>query len=110
MDESTDAKPPAPLRRSVLVGLAIGLALALRVTDTPPEARRRSLELLAVVVAQGTVGYVQYATNLPIGLVAVHVLGACLVWVAVLRLHLALAVPRSRAADPVPQRDALAVG
>jgi cytochrome c oxidase assembly protein subunit 15 len=93
----------------LLVGLAIGLALALRVTDTPPEARRRSLELLAVVVAQGTVGYVQYATNLPIGLVAVHVLGACLVWVAVLRLHLAVAVPQSRAADAVPQRDALAV-
>jgi heme a synthase len=94
----------------LLVGLALGLALALRVTDTPPEARRRSVELLAVVLAQGTVGYVQYATNLPIALVAVHVLGACLVWVAVLRLHLATSAPQAEAAHAVAQRDALVAG
>jgi len=74
----------------LLVGLTIGLAVALQATDVPPVLRRRVRVLLGVVLAQGLVGYVQYATNLPVALVAVHVLGACLVWVAALRLVLAM--------------------
>ena len=42
------------------------------------------------MLAQGLVGYLQYATDLPVALVAAHVLGACLVWVAALRLVLAM--------------------
>jgi heme a synthase len=74
----------------LLVGLAVGIGLALRATSAPASVRRRAGELLGVVLAQGLVGYLQYATNLPIGLVAVHVLGACLVWVAALRLALGM--------------------
>ncbi len=37
-------------------------------------------------MAQGAVGYVQYFTGVPWLLVAVHVAGACAVWVAVLRV------------------------
>jgi cytochrome c oxidase assembly protein subunit 15 len=41
--------------------------------------RRALLTVLALVVVQGVVGYVQYFTGLPIGLVAVHMLlAACL--------------------------------
>jgi len=74
----------------LLVGLVLGLVVALRSTDVPPVLPRRALVLLGVVLAQGLVGYVQYATDLPIALVAAHVLGACLVWVAALRLVLAM--------------------
>ena len=34
--------------------------------------------LLGVELAQGAVGFVQYATDLPIVLVELHLLGACL--------------------------------
>jgi len=74
----------------LLVGLTIGLAVALQATDVPPVLRQRVRVLLGVVLAQGLVGYAQYATDLPVALVAIHVLGACLVWVAALRLVLAM--------------------
>lgn len=74
----------------LLVGLSVGLAVALRAVSAPATLRRRSVELLAVVLAQGLVGYAQYWTNLPVALVMVHLLGACLVWVASLRLMLAM--------------------
>jgi cytochrome c oxidase assembly protein subunit 15 len=40
--------------------------------------------LLTVLILQGAVGYTQYFTDVPPGLVALHILGASLVWVAVL--------------------------
>jgi cytochrome c oxidase assembly protein subunit 15 len=54
---------------------------------------RRSEVLLAVLVAQGALGYVQYFTGVPALLVGFHIAGATAVWVAVLRLHLAFSVP-----------------
>ncbi len=57
---------------------------------------RRSEVLLAVVVAQGALGYIQYFTGVPPLLVGFHVAGATAVWVAVLRLHLAFSVPAAR--------------
>ena len=35
---------------------------------------------LVICLAQGLVGYVQYFTGLPVVLVAIHLLGATLVW------------------------------
>jgi cytochrome c oxidase assembly protein subunit 15 len=74
----------------LLLGLAVALPLVLRATSAPDRTRRRSAWLLGVVLAQGVVGYAQYFTGLPVLLVGLHVLGACLVWIAALRLHLAL--------------------
>ncbi|MET0741237.1 MAG: COX15/CtaA family protein [Candidatus Nanopelagicales bacterium] len=76
----------------VFVGLVLAMVLALRLTDAPARTRRRSLELLGVTLAQGLVGYTQYFTHLPELLVAVHLLGACLVWIATWRLLYALRV------------------
>ena len=87
----------------LLVGLTIGLAVALQATDVPPVLRGRVRVLLGVVLAQGLVGYAQYATDLPVALVAVHVFGACLVWVAALRLVLAMT---SQVAAVAPGRTA----
>jgi cytochrome c oxidase assembly protein subunit 15 len=70
----------------LFMGLVIGLLLALRLTDAPRPAVRRTWVLLGISLAQGLIGYVQYFTGLPEVLVALHVLGACLVWIAVLRI------------------------
>ncbi|WP_375389141.1 heme A synthase [uncultured Amnibacterium sp.] len=51
-------------------------------------ARRRVVVLLAVLGTQALVGVVQALTSLPGGLVVVHLLGAALVWVGVLRVLL----------------------
>ncbi len=88
----------------LLVGLAVGVALALRAAGGPPGASRRAHTLLWLLLAQGVVGYVQYFTGVPGGLVAVHVLGACLTWVAALRLALALRPPAAPGA-PAPALD-----
>jgi cytochrome c oxidase assembly protein subunit 15 len=91
----------------LLLGLAIALRFGLRATDAPPAPRRAATTLLGVVLAQGTIGYLQYFTGLPEILVGAHLLGACLAWIAALRLWLSSTVrePRplgSRQPVPVP--------
>jgi cytochrome c oxidase assembly protein subunit 15 len=58
--------------------------------------------LLAVLVAQAAVGYVQYFTGVPALLVGVHILGAASVWVAVVRVVLVTHGPASAAPGDVP--------
>lgn len=86
----------------LVVGLTVGLLVAARASAAPASLARRVSVLLGVVLAQGLVGYVQYLTDLPVALVATHVLGACLVWVATLRVLLATApapVPSQRGSE-----------
>ncbi|WP_294568308.1 heme A synthase [uncultured Arthrobacter sp.] len=65
----------------LVMTVALAVALAYRYRVAP--ALRRSLVLLAVVVlAQGAVGYAQHFLHLPIGLVALHLLGASLLTAA----------------------------
>jgi len=73
----------------LVLGLTIGLVVAAVAARAPRLLSRRLAALLLVVLAQGLVGYVQYVTDLPIALVASHVLGACLVWIATLLVLLA---------------------
>jgi cytochrome c oxidase assembly protein subunit 15 len=61
--------------------------------DAPPDTVGRGRLLVGAIIAQGTLGYVQYATGVPELLVGAHVLGSVLVWVAALRFHLALTEP-----------------
>lgn len=70
------------------LGLLAGLLVALRATSAPPRVREAASLLLVLVLAQGFVGYTQYFTGLPWALVAVHVLGATVVWWAAVRLLL----------------------
>lgn len=62
-----------------LVTLVSAVALT-RSGAAGPTAARHARWLLAALVGQGTVGYVQYAAGVPAGLVAVHVLGATVAW------------------------------
>jgi heme a synthase len=68
----------------LFVGLAVAFWLGVRVSAGPPRAARAAVWLLAACLAQGLLGYLQYFTGVPAGLVALHMLGACLVWVATL--------------------------
>jgi len=87
-----------------LHGIAVTLFLAvtlvvlwrLRRAGVDRGILRRSEVLLAVVVAQGALGYIQYFTGVPALLVGFHIAGATAVWVAALRLHLAFSVPAAR--------------
>lgn len=68
----------------LFLGLTVGLLIALVVVHGPRTAIKRTWILLAIALVQGVVGYTQYFAGLPAALVAIHVLGAGLVWVAVL--------------------------
>lgn len=67
------------LHSSLLVAylaLVVGLGFGLLAVRAPRPVRVRLGVLLGLVVAQGLVGAVQFATNVPAALVAVHVAGA----------------------------------
>ena len=42
--------------------------------------QRRGQRVLAIIVAQGAVGYLQYALDVPVGLVGLHIVGAVALW------------------------------
>jgi cytochrome c oxidase assembly protein subunit 15 len=62
----------------LLVGLTVAAVLVLHSSGAPSVVRRAARTLLAVELAQGVVGFVQYFTDLPVVLVAIHLLGAAL--------------------------------
>ncbi len=74
----------------LFVGLTVGLVVA-----APRLARRAAVGLLALQLTQGLIGFVQYATDLPIVLVGIHLLGAALISAA---MTWALLATRPRAA------------
>ena len=91
---------------AVAVALVVRIAMA---TDRPSERSapltRSPLAtgrlLLAVAVAQGAVGYWQFATGVPPLLVGLHVAGATIVWCTTVLLHLQVArsAPPHRVGD-----------
>lgn len=85
----TIAQLHANLAWAVLV-LTLALWFVLRAVDAPIGPKRRARDLFLVLLSQGAIGYVQYVTGLPEVVVGVHLLGATLVWVAVLRLLLSV--------------------
>ncbi|WP_229660510.1 COX15/CtaA family protein [Marmoricola endophyticus] len=83
----------------LLVGLTVGLVVALRVTGSYG-AYRAARVLLAVELAQGVVGVTQYATGLPVLLVGLHLLGAALTSAALTWMLLETARPRRTTTSP----------
>jgi heme a synthase len=65
------------------------LAVCLQLTGAPRRARRLGWLVLGLVGLQGVIGYAQYFSGLPAGLVWVHVSGSVLIWIAALRLMFA---------------------
>ena len=69
----------------LLIGVTVGFVLLARAAGADAGTRRAGHRLLAVELGQGLIGFVQYFTHVPALLVGVHMLGACLVWLAALR-------------------------
>jgi heme a synthase len=77
----------------LFIGTAIAFWLGARLTSAPHAVRRRVNLLLAALVAQAVLGYTQFFTGLPWGLVALHMLGAMLIWLATLAVLLSTRHP-----------------
>jgi cytochrome c oxidase assembly protein subunit 15 len=99
----------------VMTTIGVAVWLAVRIRRRPAGRRLEdalSLFLLAAVVQAG-IGYVQYGTGVPAVLVAFHVLGATIVWIAAMHLLLETRAPVSAtvpvvAPDPGARRDGAA--
>jgi cytochrome c oxidase assembly protein subunit 15 len=74
----------------IVVTLTFALWFVLKAVEAPKGPLDRTRDLFLILLAQGVIGYVQYFTNLPEVLVGLHMLGSALVWIAVLRVLLAL--------------------
>lgn len=77
----------------VLVGVTVGLLALMYAVHAPAVATRAVLVLLGIELAQGIIGYTQYFLHVPPLLVALHMFGACLVWIAALRALLIVRPP-----------------
>ncbi|HWH26075.1 MAG TPA: COX15/CtaA family protein [Pseudolysinimonas sp.] len=72
----------------VVIVLAVILLLVLRRQQGTAVGQRRTVFFLAILLGQGLIGGVQSLIGLPELLVALHLLGAALVWVGALRVLL----------------------
>ncbi len=94
----------------LLGGLEIALLLGLLLAAAPRKAIRLGLLLLALTGLQGAIGYGQYFSGLPAGLVWVHVAGSLAIWITALLLPYSLrdrgtiagTIPLGASATPEP--------
>ena len=75
-----------------------------------PVVGRALRALVAIEVAQGAVGYTQYATGVPVELVAAHVVGAMAVLIATILVMLRTTVVEATASPPTRAPAAVATG
>jgi heme a synthase len=90
--------------------LALTLLAGLLRAGAPRRLRGYAGLLLAVLLAQGAVGYTQYALALPEWLVVSHVLGSVVSWVLVLRVYFGTAERLSPEEGSRPAADSSAAG
>jgi cytochrome c oxidase assembly protein subunit 15 len=85
-----DIRTIAWLHADAVIAL-LGLTLALYIaTRTNSLHVRRITIFAAIAFAQGAIGYIQYFTGIPEIIVAAHLLGATLVWIAAWRIRIAI--------------------
>ena len=74
----------------VIAALSFALLIGLPLSGAPRRAVRRIYLMAGLTLAQGAIGYAQYFSGLPAGLVWVHVTVAVVIWVVTVRLYLAM--------------------
>jgi heme A synthase len=74
----------------LLGGLMVALVVGLQLGSAPAKAVRLGWLLVGLIALQGAVGYAQYFTGLPAGLVWVHVTGATAIWITALLIPYSL--------------------
>lgn len=89
LDPRAVAQVHGVLVETFTLTLLVALVVAWR-AGVSRRALGRGSVALAVAIGQTVVGYVQYFTGVPALLVGVHIAGATLLWITVLRYHLAL--------------------
>ena len=95
---------PAMITRvhALSVWLLVGLTILAYVMLRGTPVARIALTLLLAELAQGLIGYVQYFTDLPIALVAAHLLGAALLVAGGTRLLVEIVAGRAAADHDAP--------
>ena len=85
-----DIRTVAWIHADVVIFL-LGTTFAFFVATGTSVATKRRLKIFTVIaLAQGAIGYIQYFTGIPEVLVAAHLLGATLVWIAAWRVWLSV--------------------
>lgn len=74
----------------VFLALTIATLFVLHRSGAPLNVDRRAKYLVAAIVVQGLIGYVQYFNGVPPGLVIIHILGSVIVWISALAFDLSL--------------------
>ena len=83
-----DIRTVAWLHADVVIAL-LGLTAAFYIlVRSDKELLRRLTVFTVIALAQGAIGYIQYFTGIPEILVAAHLLGATLVWIAAWRIRI----------------------
>jgi cytochrome c oxidase assembly protein subunit 15 len=93
----------------VYLGLTLVLLWTLIRTGVPPAVLRRGEVMLVAMAAQAAVGYTQYLTSDPVGMVAVHVAGASILVIAALHYWFGLWSRPVAAASPQPESPAVSL-
>ena len=86
----------------IFLGTTIWVLVQLRRHHAGTAVLTAGTTMLTVLVLQAAVGYTQYFTGVPPLLVALHVLGASLVWVTTLRLLLKMRAPMEQTPASAP--------
>ncbi len=85
-----DIRTVAWLHADVVIFL-LGITFAFYVAQGTSAHTKRAIKIFAAIaLAQGVIGYIQYFTGIPEILVAAHLLGATLVWIAAWRIRLSV--------------------
>ena len=85
-----DIRTVAWMHADVVI-ILLGLTLAFYVAQGTSAKTKKTIKTFTVIaLAQGAIGYVQYFTGIPEVLVAAHLLGATLVWIAAWRIRLSV--------------------
>ena len=85
-----DIRTVAWLHADVVIFL-LGVTFAFYVAAGTSDQSKKAIKIFALIaLAQGGIGYLQYFTGIPEVLVAAHLLGATLVWIAGWRIRLSV--------------------
>ena len=86
---------------SVMIFLLLTLRVLFMIKRNSPTLLPNGQNLMAAIIVQAGIGYLQYFTGVPALLVGIHVAGATLIWVMILRLYLAVH-------QPIPEKSQIA--
>ena len=85
-----DIRTVAILHADAVIFL-VGITIALLVAASVAQSTKRAIYIFFVItLAQGAIGYTQYLTGIPEALVAAHLAGATIFWIAAWRIRLSV--------------------